>query len=457
MKKNKFIKIIALVFAASMFLACSPFGVSGNPQTQRVYNTADNRAVETLTTETMTDSVKLFLGINSVTPSGNLGSRAPFSASEKAAADFLLEYGNSFLAEDGAKIFNSELQNFSFDGKNSQNVVITKPSKQENAKQVILTSSYDNAFSLSSDASLSKDIPGSQSYGAMENATGVAVVMSLMDYYSSVDMPFDLVFLFTGASTFNSVGSYRYVNSMTTTQKNNTLLMLNYRRFGGDNVYLYTDEVKTEHNKFIIDKSSALGTPLKAVPKTIATLPAQYMDTLPYTNWPMIGEHAHFMAKGINVASMFSGNLNSINLSDIETTKSSNLGSTEKDTFSNLAIVRPDYAKQMEQAAKITIETLSDENFEKVMISSKANKPNYAWATNELVASFILLGVMVLLGVLLILLVVHFDKKYPYKPIVKNLKVAVFGIDYETKNDDDIFIDLKKNEPPKPNDPFDGY
>ena len=64
----------------------------------------------------------------------------------------------------------------------------------------------------------------------------------------------------------------------------------------------------------------------------------------------------------------------------------------------------------------------------------------------------IVLFIVIALCILLIVLVKHFEKKYPFVPIVRKMKIAVFGMEYENKTDGDIFVDIKR-----PKNPFDGY
>jgi hypothetical protein len=231
-------------------------------------------------------------------------------------------------------------------------------------------------------------------------------------------------------------GPDKYASDMTAREKDDTLLFVNLRRFGGDNVYLYSEEVKTYHNSYLlgISNDNALG--LKTVPKNIAVIDAVAVRRIPYAHWAMVGAHAPFLNAHINVANIFSGNLESMNLSDIESSKVGIRSGTTDDTFTNLVKDFPDYAKQMSAAARLAAKALGSDGFIAAMEKSRAEFKNYDFAVNRFAAYIALAIFLVFLGVALFLTARHFEKKYPFVPPTVKVKIPVFGSEYEAKTDD---------------------
>lgn len=392
--------------------------------------------------------LRQFLNISTEKPDGDLGDRESFSKSEEACAQNIKAFAESLLVNE-MPAYSVKTVKFTVSEETSQNVIVLKKSKNEGAKQVIIGTYYDNTVAVNS---LNQTTEITKSVGAMENGTGCAMMYALMDYYKDSDLPFDLVFAFFGATNSNNAGAQKYVDEMTVTERNNTLLMISLHRYGGKNLYLYSEETKTEHQEFIKTSAKAVDVDLKEVPVYLPVISAYSFKRLPYATWATNSVHAPFMEHHINVANIYSADYNFLSVMDDEYIGQANRSNTITDTYSNLVKDYPLYGAQICDTANVIIATLSDSGFESAMISSRQNFKSYDFFTYDLYANLVLLGLIMILGLIVFLLIKKFEKKYPYKPKKINYKLAVFGTDYEDKNDTDVFIDIKK--PDVPQDPF---
>ena len=161
------------------------------------------------------------------------------------------------------------------------------------------------------------------------------------------------------------------------------------------------------------------------------------------------------MDEHIPVAAVFSGNYETLNLSDVESASSQIVSYTREDTYTRLRRDFSSYAVQMSAAANLVASALSDSNFVSVAVEGRANFRNYDWATKKLIVQLVVIGILIAGGVAIVVIAKKLENKYPYVPPKIKIKVAVFGPDYEDKNAD-VIIDVK-NKNDNPNNPFKGY
>lgn len=401
------------------------------------------------------ENLRFFLGVNDATPLGDMGNRTPTSESERNAAEKLYMH---FSSDEYANIEVTPLEETEFEvsvgntKRSSQNVEIRFKGNGNNVKQIIIGAGYDNPY-----GAYNEEYSASQpSTGAFDNATGVATVMSLIDYCNEnadeINLDFDIVFVFFGCSNYNSMGAREYANGMEPAEKLNTLLMMSVSKLGGDKMYLYTGEVKTEHESFLRGVATELGSDYNTLPMNMPIIDGIYLDDVYYAHFGMLGDHAAFMDWDIPSAYVFSGAYGGFNLSDLESKGDSNLGGTKDDTYANLRVSREDFAAQGSDTANLILTSVKKEGFAAAMQTSRLEKKDYSFWTSPLWAYLIVIFVIIALCIVLIIVVKYLEKKYPYAPPRRRMKIAVFGMDYETKSDGDIFVDIKK-----PSDPFDGY
>lgn len=449
---KKFVAAIAaLIMCACVLCGCGGSATGGK----------GTDAVITVTGEQVTNNLKTFLGITDANQFGNLGDRTPTSESERVAAERL--YNRYADSENYSDITVTPLSETGFDftvnGKEytSQNVEIKFSSPKSTGKQVIIGAAYDNPYGVI-DAAYAYQT----STGAFENATGVATVMSIIDYCNAnaaelkKTLDFDLVFVFFGCGSYNNYGAKKYISGMNVAALQNTLVMFNISKLGGEKMYLYADETETSHEKFIRGVADNCNLSFYSLPSNMPIIDGVYLEDVYYTHFAMLGDHAAFMEKGVPTAYLFSGYYGGFNLSDLEKKGSKNLGGTENDTYVNLENSRAAYAEQGSFAATLIMQSVISDGFTSAMEKTRASAKDYTFWTNPLWAYLIVIFIIIALGIVIIILVKHFEKKYPFVPTIKRMKIAVFGMDYEKPSDADIFVDIgKKNSPPK--NPFDGY
>ncbi len=406
------------------------------------------------------ENLRYFLGITQQNVGGDIGDRTPTSASEKAAAERLYEKYADEKIYPALRV--TMLEDTAFEVKvgeqtrTSQNVEI-RFNETQNAtqKRVIVSAGYDNAY-----GDYAAEYTGQSATGAFANGTGVATVMSMIDYCNAhadelrEKIDFEIVFVFFGCSAYNSKGAEHYLaDTMTATQKQNTLLMINVDKMGGDKMYLYANEVSTAHEKFMRDTASAQGLRIRTLPANMPLIEGTYLNDVYYTHFAMIGNHAPFMERDIPTAYLFSGAYGGFNLSDLESKGSANLGGTAHDTFGNLQQKRADYAAQGSDAAALVLATVCAPDFAQTAAASRNTVYDYAFWVSPLWAYLIVIFAVIALAIVLLILVKYFEKKYPYVPVVRKMKIPVFGMEYETPEETDIFVDIKK----RGDNPFDGY
>lgn len=386
--------------------------------------------------------------------------RTPFSAGEANAAQYLMDEMSALSA------FETQLQNFTYQPYSnkeqeiysSQNVVSVYKSAQPNAKAVIIGANYDNQFGEFNTSS-HKVLAATASHGAYLNGTGVATLLQLARRLQSQapQLSYDVYIVFFGAGEMWNYGADKYVEEyMSASMLSNTLLMINLQRIGGDKTYIYSDEVRTDHNDYLFSKVEQEGLYFSKVPAHIPRMSADYIDKLQYVHMGMVGASASFANRGVPYANIFGGTFDTFTLGLDEMKDSKNVLYTENDTVRYLEENMTAYAYKMAETAQLVYATLTADDFISSIENTKQTAFNYSVLMTPWIASVIVIGIILICSLILVLVAQHFSKKYPYKPEIKRLKIAVFGMDYEQKNDSDIFIDIKQNSGDGKN-PFDGY
>ncbi len=452
-------KKLAAIFIAVIAAACFMLGCGGKP----TGNGSQQGAQSPVSAEAIDANLKYFLGLTDAAGEtaaeyGDMGDRTPTSESERNAAQKLFAHYSD--KEKYSNIEVTELTNTTFNVKSgtetrtSQNVEIrfNNPNK-EGSNQIVIGTAYDNPYGKY-DATFS----GEPSTGAF-TATGVATVMSIIDWVNAnadtvrAQCAFDIAFVFFGCGGYNSMGATAYItDTMTDEQRVGTLLMFNVDSLGGERTYLYTDEVKTEHETFLRGVADKENLEFYSLPDNMPIIDGMFRHGVYYTHFAMLSDSTSFLEWDIPSARIFSGYYGGFNLSNLEKKGKTNISGTSRDTYYNLKNERASFSKQGSDAAALILSAIRADGFTEAATTSKANTRDFSGWTNPLWAYIAVLFLAVAGGVVLVVLVKHFEKKYPFKPVVKRMKIAVFGMDYETQTDEDVFVDIKH-----PRDPFEGY
>lgn len=293
---------------------------------------------------------------------------------EKAAAEYLAEtlQGLGYDSKNG-----KYLQGFSVytedtvDGgylSYSQNVVGVKKAENGSQKTVIIGAHYDNAYGLSN--SLSK--------GAYDNGSGVAATLALAYAIAKEDIPYNVEIVFFGMEEAGMLGSSAYVSNMTEDEIENTLMMINLDSIScGDNLYIFTDEIKRTHEEMFIESAKKIGGTLTEMPwDKMSNGYFRVIDEKPFVHVGIQSDNAVFMAKGIPCTFFFGYNLSSKeNINGQESDGKTDIMHTEYDTVESvLDIYGEEFVKdRFELVSSVVMTTLGREDFVEKAEHSKAN------------------------------------------------------------------------------------
>lgn len=376
--------------------------------------------------------------------------RTPFSQGEKDTSVWIKDkfelHGLTSEVDDFETEINGKIYN-------SQNVTGLLDTASE--KQIIIAAHYDNMYGTDV-------INGFGAQGAYNNGSGVAVMLALAEHISeavadeTINLNFDIRFLALGAEEVGFFGSKDYTNEMTFDERNNTLLMIDLDCVGGgDYLYLYCDEVKTMHQDFIKDVADENGLTIKLPPANKKTFSYPTPIT-PYTHYGLGSGNVYFMEKGINSAHFLSLNWETTQkMGMVESENHPPIIHTSDDTLKTLQEYYGDtYLEKMNTAANIIFNSITKENFVTVMEQSKSSKANYSWWTSNNLAMYIKAGIIFVFAGIILLLIKHYNTRYPMPTIVfKQRPPDVFGDDYENKTKKDNDSAQKKDDI----NPFDDY
>ncbi|MDE5592888.1 MAG: M28 family peptidase [Clostridiales bacterium] len=391
--------------------------------------------------------------------------RTTFNEGEYNAAEYL----KTRLEEMGYE--DAELQPFTTSENEitdlkSQNVIAHIGSHSDTAKNVIIGAYYDNR----NKAAYKGDVPDGGE-GAV-SATSVAAVLTVADYIanhqSSIDSKLKVTIVFFGASYRSNDGAKAFLDKMNDAEYRNTVLMIEMQRLCGDHVYAFSDARETRREKLFDKVAADNGLNIyKPTSKSPLITGLSTLNGVPYYQWAHSGTFSVFFNAGVPTLNLVGANWESSNLSDVESTSHGNLLYSQDDTLRNVKKYHPDYAEKIATAASLTVSALYDNEFTSVMTYDRENFPDtdtisasWIWYLVVLLAIIACLGITAGIGA-------YLKKK---RPIVvqapPQMKMAVFGMDYEDKNSADIFIDIQgggsdnifegiENNAPKSNNPFD--
>lgn len=318
-------------------------------------------------------------------------------------------------------------------------------SSGEHTKNVIIGAYYDNLFITQSSSGEKINVG---THGALSNGTGVATALSIAEYLqeNSVELDFNVSFVFFGASAVSIAGAQQYYKNMTDEERDNTLLMIELQRIGVDHVYAFSDARKTKREVFFdrIAEENKLDI-YKISQKSPIITTAYAINGVPYFQWAHNGLFPVFSDGGIPTLNLVGANWETMNLSDSESATNADITLTSNDTLDKLAALYPDYSVKMAEAATLVIKSLTDDEFVSVMQYDVDNFPNTDILTQRWIWYIVALAIILVALLVMLLVSSILNKKYPpVAPQPKNLKVAVFGMDYEDKDPNSVYLDIKK-------------
>lgn len=237
--------------------------------------------------------------------------RTPGSEGEKLAAKFIFAYlsGVSGLLPKQTAHIDGGVQKFTFESifsgkyENSQNIIFEYKGNPDSKKKIIIGTNYD---AIAYDSKTGKEVE-SQS---VTNGASVAFALTLAKALVKNAYKFNAEIVFFGAGESNNAGSDFYTRGITSEEKSNILLMVNFDSLVGDNLYFYTEEVQDDFSNSMSDLAKKINGNVERINtvhlnKTILTEPNEI--GLDYVHIAMISDNFSFMKGGIKTISFFAG------------------------------------------------------------------------------------------------------------------------------------------------------
>lgn len=362
---------------------------------------------------------------------------------EKAAAEYLAEtlQGMGFDSKNG-----KYLQGFSVytedsvDGgylSYSQNVVGVKKAKNGSLKTLIIGAHYDNAYGLSN----------SLSRGAYDNGSGVAATLALAYAIKNADLPYNVEIVFFGMEEAGCLGSSAYVSGMTEDEIENTLMMINLDSIScGDNLYIFTDEIKRTHEEMFFESAARLGGTLTEMPwDKMSNGYFRVIDEKPFVHVGIQSDNAVFMAKGIPCTFFFGYNLSSKeNINGQESDGKTDIMHTENDTVESvIEIYGEEFVKdRFELVTSVIMTTVTRADFVENAEYSKAHPTTVGFIYEMWFFFVVALAVFVAFIVAVYLIAKKDWKKLPTIRIILNERPneRIDETDtFEESDDGDVF------------------
>ena len=240
-------------------------------------------------------------------------SRVAGSDGEKDAADFIWStlYSDSFaLTAKNDSSTKNGVQEFKFynvysNGYNtSQNVIFESKASAETKKKVVIACNYDAPYKY--DAETGEYVSFENESLNTSSASVVALLM-LARHLPTLNLSFNLEFVFFGAGEMACAGSEFYLNGVSDEDAKNTLCMINLDKIAlGKNIYFYIDEISTKFSKFVENTCSSYAKEINLVNLNKST----FIDTklgLGYSHIGLTSDNVNFMSRGIATINFFAG------------------------------------------------------------------------------------------------------------------------------------------------------
>ena len=181
----------------------------------------------------------------------------------------------------------------------SRNVIAYKRSQVANAKLLVISCEYGNAYSV-------KDEYGSaiKSEGAYEFSTSVATLLNIAYQLRNSELSFDVAFAFFGAGCYESKG---VINFLDTNEQALLGAIDLYAVGGGKDLYVYYDEIETEHGKLLDGIISRFDYDVKSAPfdKKYLSLDS---DAFAVRHVALSSSNYYFLGKGVPSVELFGYN-----------------------------------------------------------------------------------------------------------------------------------------------------
>jgi len=310
-------------------------------------------------------------------------------AEQAAAADFLYAHLKGKATQPNTEVNRIR---FRFGGEYYYNIEARINSGVAgSAKQIIIGAHYDNVVRTRGSG---ESMVISQ--GVYDNGLAVATLLTL--FYNlqgaGADFDFDIVFVFFGAEELGLGGSLHYAANV---NKARTLLFINLDVIGvGDNLYIYTYERETVHERFFLDLARDAGVPLNSMPRN-RRITFQTLVPIGYSHIGMMSDNTAFANEGILTAFLFSHNLSVRGFALRETAHSHNIMHTVYDNLEHIKQYHPNFLRRTAYVYTLVKGALLSPEFAGVLVYSANNMPSLAFFYRQTHLIIYIISIVVLL------------------------------------------------------------
>ncbi len=393
--------------------------------------------------------------------------RTPGSQGEKNAANYIaktlnevkVEGINTYSGADGDTTADSLLQPFTrpietYDEAaeeyvdstiSSLNVVAYKRCGSSDAPLLVVAAPLSNIYEIyESSAEQSKN------EGAYESSSAVAVALAVAKDIKGSTLDYDIAFLFYGADYYDNMGVSYFFNNCN--QEVLGVIDL-YAIGGGDDLYLYCDEISTKHESFLTKRIKKFGYNIKSTPfnKNYFT---NYNDSslFPYSHAGLYGIGDYVLSNGMPLVKLFGYNWDSFG--DKESSSFDNVLGTTSDNFSYMDTNYGEdkLFERMDLATVFVSGIVVNEEFKDSLEEYKQSYKGIASSTGYYAFALTALGILV---VLFIIGAVYTSKKTKSAgdPDFSTNSSFLNGEESNSTEgddfDDDLFGSVKKDVPNK--------
>ncbi|MEG2413491.1 MAG: M28 family peptidase [Clostridia bacterium] len=280
--------------------------------------------------------------------------------SDKNHKDLTDENGVPYV---GVDAFDYQLTN---GGGKTYNVVYTCKAVGESKGRILLMAQYDNLYAHNAtENSIYK------TDGAYESGASVAALMTIARYFSEnkIQLQYDIDFAFLGGGSYGWLGAQEYLLSFSAEEREKIALAVNLSSVaGGDNLYAYGRDKKTDYADYFyqVGEKNSLG--LKAVPHDKRITQGQIVEEqkTTYFHAGMLGNHMCFANNLIPTLNIMSANWEDNSLPSIVEKKGmNNVYQTTQDTFEQMierSGGREKVEESLDKVVKLALGALSNEN-----------------------------------------------------------------------------------------------
>ncbi len=359
--------------------------------------------------------------------------RTAFSEGEKAAAQYIYTTLESYGYESGKTLETQEISTeltakYGSETKTltSRNVIATY--NEGKTKTVVIGANYDNLYADIEDVGVSGD--GGE--GVLCNATGVSALLNLARAFKekAPTLDFSVKFAFFGACEVGAFGSGKFVSDYLKGGAS-VLLAVNLYALAGEKIEVYADETQTVHEQLFVKSGGAYETTIEKLSSSTPLFPQRYANNLSYSHVGLLSSHVSFFENDIPSIALFGGESDGLSYT-----------SYKADSLESFRSDYDGYAQTITDVSSLVYGVVTSGEFSAVSFSFGTDKYDYSFFTNRMIAALMLLGAVIVLGAVLMLVVAKLNKSKPNVDGGKKVKIAVFGMDYEEKTDNVIYVDL---------------